>query len=300
MSNHDSPDDLLITRRAALAGATALGVGALPGLGLAASAAPLPQTAGLNLPVTPEENLANLIRVSASLDPVDTPWFFNGSVYAVVGEQAPVELMHAQGLEIYNMQPDGAGGFIMHGLTVTFMSDATTGEWLREFKNPYTGQVVQPPVHTARTAPGGGYRYQTTGVRPIIAADEIPDSALKLWWTGAGDHVWLHNQTVYPPDVSQPRKQRQSNFVRREEFADASIRSLSSAFTVTFWAPWSKWLGMEDRPGHIVWHASGAKLRSLDDIPAHFRQRVEEEHPEMMKVKVDQQIARGNQNDDAA
>lgn len=294
MSSKDTNDGMFITRREALTGATALGIGALPGLGMATASAAMPQSTGIDLPVTPEENLANLIRMSASLDPVDTPWFFNGSVYAVVGEQAPVELMHAQGLEIYNMQPHGAGGFMMHGLTVTFMSDARTGEWLREFRNPFTDKIVEPPVHTARTAPGGGYLYQTTGVRPVIAADEIPDSELKLWWTAAGDYVWLHNETVYPPGVSQPRKQRQSNFVRREHFANPDIRSLSSAFTVSFWAPWSQWLGMDDRPGHIVWHASGAKLNSLDELPAHFRQRVEQEHPDMLKVKVDQKMAKGD------
>lgn len=293
MSSKEINSDMLITRRAALTGATALGIGALPGLSIATASAAMPLARGIDLPVTPEENLANLVRMSASLDPVDSPWFFNGSVYAVVGEEAPVELVHAQGLEIYNMQPHGTGGFMMHGMTITFMSDVQTGEWLREFRNPFTGRIVEPPVHTARTAPGGGYLYQTTGIRPVVAADEIPDAELRLWWTAAGDYVWLHNETVYPPGVSQPRKQRQSNFARREDFANRSIKSLSSAFTVTFWSPWSAWLGMEDRPGHIIWHASGAKLNSLDELPVAFRQRVEQEHPDMLKVKVDQQIEKG-------
>lgn len=294
MSSRDANNDMLITRRAALSGATALGLGVMPGLGIATASAQMPLGMGIDLPATPEENLANLIRMNASLEPVDTPWFFNGSVYAVVGEQAPVELMHAQGLEIYNMQPHGAGGFMMHGLTITFMTDTQTGEVLKEFRNPFTDKIVEPPIHTARTAPGGGYLYQTTGIRPVVAADEIPDSKLKLWWTAAGDYVWLHNETVYPPGVSQPRKQRQSNFARRADFANPKIKSLSSAFTVSFWAPWSNWLGMEDRPGHIVWHASGAKLNSLDELPAAFRQRVERDYPDMLRVKIDSKMVKGD------
>lgn len=290
MSSPDRTYDLTITRRAALAGATALGIGALPGLGNAASTAVLPRAGDLDLPVTPEENLANLIRMTASLDPVDTPWFFNGSIYGVVGDQAPVELMRVRGLEMYNMQKRGASSFVMHGLTVTFMTDAETGEWLSEYQNPFTGELVEVPVHAATTPPGGGHLYETTGVRPLSAVDKIPDSELKLWWTAAGDHVWLHNETVYPPGLAQPRKQRQSNFVRREHFADASIRSLPCAFTVSFWAPWSKWLGMEGRPGHVVWHASGAKLTSVDDLPADFRRRVEQEHPDMLSVNIDRKM----------
>jgi hypothetical protein len=285
-SDDNTPNAPAITRRAALTGATAIGIGALPGLGATASAAPLPRASGLELPLTPEDNLSNLIRMSASLDPVDTPWFFNGSVYAVVGDQAPVELMRSEGLEIYNMQRLGPASFVMHGLTATFYTDAESGQVLREFENPYTGEVVDVSPNAARTPPGGGHVYGTDGVRPRSAMNDIPDKTLDLWWTAAGDFVWLHNETVYPPGLPQPRKQRQSNFVRMEEFADPAVRSLSAAFTVTFWSPWSSWLGMEGTPGHLVWHASGAKLNSVDDLPAHFRSRMEAEHPDMLAVKI--------------
>lgn len=284
MTDTDNNGDLSITRRSALAGAGAMGIGMFSGIAGAASG--LPRATALTLPLTPQENLENLVRMTASLDPVDTPWFFNGSIYAVVGDSAPVELMRVQGMEMYHMQRRGPDSFMMHGLTVTFMTDVKSGQWLREYKNPYTGKLVDVPAHSARTPPEGGHLYETTGVRPSSSVDEIPDAALDLWWTDAGDFVWLHNETVYPPGVTQPRKQRQSNFVSREQFADKSLRSLSSAFTVSFWAPWSSWLGMEDMPGHVVWHASGAKLASVDDLPPTYRARVEKEYPDMLTVTV--------------
>lgn len=289
MKSLDKPPEIAISRRSALVGvgAGALGLGLLPGLGGGAIAASLPQTDGLTLPVTPQENLENLVRMTASLDAEDCPWFFNGSVYAVVGDQAPVELMRVQGLEMYNMQRLAPDSFMMRGLTTTFMTDVENGEWLRELKNPYTGRTVEVPAHAATTPPGGGHLYQTTGVRPVSSVEEIPDAALNLWWTAAGEFVWLQNETVYPPGVNQPRKQRQSNFVRKDHFADKSLRRLPCAFTVSFWAPWSSWLGMDGMPGHMVWHASGSKLESVKDLPPLFKQRVENEHPEMMSVKID-------------
>jgi len=288
MKRSDTTDEVTINRRTALAGAGALGLGLWSGFGGNAAAASLPQIDGLGLPVTPEENLINLVRMTASLDPVDTPWFFNGSIYAVVGEKSPVEILRVQGMEMYNMQRRGPASFMMHGLTATFMTDVTTGKWLHEFKNPYTGNVVEVPAHAAATPPGGGHLYETTGVRPVSAVDDIPDAALNLWWTAAGEFVWLHNETVYPPGLNQPRKQRQSNFVRRDYFFNQSRRSLPSVFTVSFWAPWSSWLDMDGMPGHVVWHASGAKLNSVDELPPVFRERIEKEHPEMLTVNVDE------------
>ena len=41
---------------------------------------------------------------------------------------------------------------------------------------------------------------------------------------------------------------------------------------------------MGELPGHVIWHASGAKIASLDDLPVEFRARLEAEHPERMSA----------------
>ncbi len=287
MKSLEKAANALVSRRAAVGGASAMGLGFLPLVGAAAAAGSLPSVEGLHLPVTPEENLTNLVRVTASLDPEDTPWFFNGSIYAVVGDAAPLELMRVQGMEMYQMRRVGPDSYMMKGTTVTFMTDTQTGDWLRELKNPFTDRVVSVPASAATSGAGRGYLYQTTGVRPSWVVDQFPDAALKLWWTTAGEFVWLHNETVYPPGLKQPRKQRQSNFVRKDHFADKSRRRLPAGFTVSFFAPWPSWLEMSDRPGHLVWHASGAKLDSVKDLPDAYRTRIEKEYPEMMTIKFD-------------
>ena len=43
-------------------------------------------------------------------------------------------------------------------------------------------------------------------------------------------------------------------------------------------------MNMGDRPGHVIWHASGVKLRSIDDLPAEYRDRAEKEYPERMSA----------------
>jgi hypothetical protein len=41
---------------------------------------------------------------------------------------------------------------------------------------------------------------------------------------------------------------------------------------------------MGDRPGHLLWHAAGAKLPGLDALPDEYRKRAEKEYPERLKV----------------
>ena len=41
---------------------------------------------------------------------------------------------------------------------------------------------------------------------------------------------------------------------------------------------------MGDRPGHLLWHAAGAKLNSIDELPEAYRKRAEAEYPERLTV----------------
>ena len=48
--------------------------------------------------------------------------------------------------------------------------------------------------------------------------------------------------------------------------------------------PWQEWMEMGDRPGHLLWHAAGAKLNSIAELPDDYRKRAEAEYPERMTV----------------
>jgi hypothetical protein len=79
--------------------------------------------------------------------------------------------------------------------------------------------------------------------------------------------------------------QRQSLFTRRQDLLDSSVTALPATFSSTVFMGWLKWMNMTDEPGHVIWHASGAKLRSLDELPREYRERAEREYPERMTAK---------------
>jgi len=266
-----------LSRRQSLAG---LGL-----IGLSGFSTNLPDTAqAKDLPdvQTPQGNLENLLRMSASLDPEDCPWYYNGTIFGIVAEEAPRPLYTFKGMEIYQTRKIDEGNYFFTGGTVSFITELETHNWLHKFQNPYTGKTNDVPAAVQGHDPNRGFYYSVNGVEPSWAAEKIEDKPLKLWWTAAGDYIWLHNETVYPPGLPQPRKQRQTNFVQREHFTDPAIKKLPSAFSSTFFSPWPRWMEMGDRPGHTIWHASGVKLNSVEDLPPDYYARIKAEHPRRM------------------
>jgi hypothetical protein len=230
----------------------------------------------------PENNLRALVRMTASLKERDVPWWYDGTIFGVVPGEHPRPLLKFQGMELYWMRhlPDGAYELI--GNTLTFFHDVETGALLSEFRNPYTGATN--PVLPAMQGGGAGrgFNYSAKGIRFTRMLDQLPEEELILDWTFARDMVWLHNWTRYPPGMPPPRWQQQTMFASQKDFLNARLDSVPVVFSSTVHMPWLKWMDMGDRPGHVVWHAGGAKLDSIDELPDGYRQRAEKDYPAML------------------
>jgi hypothetical protein len=269
-----------VSRRSVLMGAGSLlmagAQGALPD-------APGPSPGTVDL-ATPAANLAGFIRMMASLVDEDVPWWYNGTVYAVIGEeQNPQALFTFDGMELYRVAPLEDGTYELTGNTVTFFR-SLAGGWLQQFDNPLTGKTNEVSAAVQGGGPGRGFNVSVDGVRPSKLIDKIPAAPLKKWWSTAAGHVWMNNDTVYPPGLSAPRAQSQSMFATVAEFNDPELLRIPAVFSSTVTMPWLEWMEMGDRPGHLLWHAAGAKLPSLDALPADYRKRAEKEYPERMVV----------------
>ncbi len=266
-----------------------LAFGGLAGLGVGQLAAmpPIgPAAARIDADLSdPEENLRNLVRVTASLDTEEVPWWFNGIIYGMVGEGEPKPLFHFEGLEIYWMQPLSGGAYELTGGTLSFFRDLDSGDFLYDFKNPYTGEINRVPPAAQGGGPGRGFNYSADGIRASWRLDDIPAQPLLLEWHAVRDTVWLHNRTAYPPGTPPPREQRQTMFVPIAEFNDPWVRNLPTIFSSTVIQPWFRWMDMGDRPGHTIWHAGGSKIRSIDELPSDFLDRARSENPERLTAK---------------
>ena len=272
-----------MTRRSAIGGFALLGAGLAPeGISFARASAAVADLPDLE---TPEGNLRQIRRISASYNDEDVPWYYTGLIYGIVGERQPMPFFRFEGMEVYRMTDLGDGSYEMTGNTVTFFRDAETGAMLSEFKNPITGQTVPVSASVQGGGPGRGYTYSLAGIKPTMLKDQMPDDPPGFEWAAAGDVVWLHSSRVYPPGMTPPRDERQSTFVRRADLANPDLPNLPAQFSSTFFAPWLNWLDMGDEPGHMVWHAAGTKIASFADLPSEYRTRLERDHADRMTGK---------------
>jgi hypothetical protein len=261
----------------------------------AAGAAALPAVTGLNNALakghsgaampdlsTPRANLEGMLRMTASLKEEDVPWWFDGTMFGIVGEEEPRPLVRFEGWEVYWVRPVENDAYELTGHTVTFFYDVETGEMLDTFDNPYTGETNTVTASVQGGGAGSGFNYSVNGVRPTKFMDRMPEKPLLLQWSSVRDVIWMHAETAYPPGLSQPRKQRQTMFTNLEDFNNPEVSNLPASFSATVFENWSRWMEMGDRPGHVIWHASGAKIASLDDLPDAFRERLERDHADRM------------------
>ncbi|MBM4192281.1 MAG: DUF1838 domain-containing protein [Gammaproteobacteria bacterium] len=281
----DALDDPLSRRR--WLGSLALGAGFVAGQSIGLPEADAAVRRELPNLSDPESNLRNIIRMQGSLREEDTRWWFTGMIFAVPGNnETPRPLVRFEGMEVYWFahKPEG---FQLGGHTVTFFRDIETHQYLREFKNPWTGRtdVVTPAVQGGNL----GFNYSEEGIWPVrldgSPMGEPKRAPLKLHWYSIGDYVWLQHQTVYPPGMPPMHGQRQSLFTRRQDFLDTRLDVLPATFSSTVFMGWLKWMNMTGEPGHVIWHAAGAKLRSIDELPQEYRERAEREYPARMTAK---------------
>ena len=235
---------------------------------------------------TPEgANLAaRKIQCSAN-DNVPTIYYFHGEAFSRVPGERDRKLFDVEGYNVrqcvtVNDPVRGAGWRIISRELLLYV-DPTTGELLREWKNPWTGQTVKV-LQTAN---------DPVNQRPVFAkaADGTPAK-----WPGtiSGD-TWWNTITVplfyinplggeYQKNVggSYPATEMFNFFGNIDELVDP--KNVNPAIEVGWvrLADWLPWMEMSGRAGIIYIHAAGRKLESYEQLPTVMRKAIETEYPE--------------------
>jgi hypothetical protein len=232
----------------------------------------------------PLVNLHGFMKLHGSLDEADCPWWYTGVIYGQQEKQSPKALFRFEGCEINRYRPNPNGeGYVQSGRTLTFFRDIETEKMLETWTNPYTGKTVTPKSNTL----GGddSFLLSTKGLRFKNQIGKIPDKPLKLNWYAMGDMIWLIKDRALPEAPFQPWLECSSTFGWVKEFADPKVKRADSWFSSTFLAPWLPWMDMKDVPGHVVWHAAGRKLKSVDDLPPEYLARARKEAPQQLDAR---------------
>jgi hypothetical protein len=235
---------------------------------------------------TPEgANLAaRKIQCSAN-DNVPTIYYFHGEAFSRVPGERDRKLFDVEGYNVrqcvtVNDPVRGAGWRIISRELLLYV-DPTTGELLREWKNPWTGQTVKV-LQTAN---------DPVNQRPVFAkaADGTPAK-----WPGtiSGD-TWWNTITVPLFYINPLGGEYQKNvggyyhatemfnfFGKVSELVDP--KNVNPAIEVGWvrLADWLPWMEMSGRAGIIYIHAAGRKLDSYEQLPTVMRKAIETEYPD--------------------
>ena len=235
---------------------------------------------------TPEgANLAaRKIQCSAN-DNVPTIYYFHGEAFSRVPGERDRKLFDVEGYNVrqcvtVNDPVRGAGWRIISRELLLYV-DPTTGELLREWKNPWTGQTVKV-LQTAN---------DPVNQRPVFAkaADGTPAK-----WPGtiSGD-TWWNTITVPLFYINPLGGEYQKNvggyyhatemfnfFGKVSDLVDP--KNVNPAIEVGWvrLADWLPWMEMSGRAGIIYIHAAGRKLESYEQLPTVMRKAIETEYPE--------------------
>ena len=269
-----------ISRRAMLGGLGGLGLGA------ALSTNGAKADPGGVLPADDRQAwLKAWMRMQSSLEEQDSPWWYMGRIYAQVGEAAPKHILDLEGTEIYWARALEDSEYSISSRTLTFFKNPGSNEMLDEFTNPYTGETL--PVSPNILGGRDGARYTNEG---LVFSEKIdPTGTMLRWnweWTASGRHVWLMASRGLA-QMPQPWMEAFTMFCLADDFADPSIKSLRSSFSSTYFSPWLQWMGMKGQPGHLIWHSSGCKLNSVDEVSDGYRERAERLFPGKLTANPD-------------
>lgn len=233
----------------------------------------------------PAQSLTAMLRMQGRLDGRDAPWWYFGKIYGVVGESAPRLLVRFEGLEIMRLTPVGDGEYAVTGATTSYFQDPRTKQVLETFANPYTGKTnTVTPNMIGGTANPVAF-YSPRGVRPArVPAEQWRYDGLHLTWDFHGDMVWMSHDRVYPPGLPQPMGESSVMRSKVAELFDLDRAFVPAGFSSTYFAPFPKWLEMAGQPGHVIWHADGIKLDSVEQLPAEFLGRMRRQYPDRLRA----------------
>jgi hypothetical protein len=230
-------------------------------------------------PSRPEDAIRLQQKLWCSLDDgVPALLWSQGAVYARIPGEPDRKLFHFQ---IWNARacanvsdPTRGPGYRSVSREIMLYIDPATGQLLRQWRNPFTGETVDV-IHTqndpvnmaapqfAYDADGRPYRFEATFANGrVIASNEAPlfyDNPLGgpfQQYVGGRYHAMeMLNIFVYEQDLLDPKVRTLARWSR-------SWRRISGFLP---------WMRMGDRPGALVFTAVGQRVQSVEQLPEPIR-----------------------------
>jgi hypothetical protein len=248
-----------------------------------ASLIPLPALAMANsldgLPMG-NELLEAYVRLSGSLDDRLIIWWMDGKQYAVINGKAKALFGMKVGMfHRFFRQPDG--NFKIAFFELTYFTNLETGELLRTFDNPYTGETNT----VSQTRLGPEIRLLTQDGLSSPGNPMVKDYASSMGparvnngmiWIPSSVEAMIKFPKPTAPEIALSIYTTVSGHV--DAAFDPSQVSVPCAFSFSNAQRWIPWMRMGDIPGHLMGVADGRKMEQMSELPEDYMACAREVH----------------------
>ena len=249
----------------------------------------------------PAQSLRAFVKATANLDPtIETPGWFGGTVFGDTRRDRPLKpLIGFEGFGVVRAEEQSDGSFKIYNRELAFYKDLKTGEFIDEWKNPYTGEICDvKPIHNM-TVNAHLIVSEKFGVAIEMDFDgTLMQVPLPLGWDRFGDKVFstFEVHTAFPSELTPEEWPRESagkvlriaeifqRVINYEELANQDVTGAHYDGTWTRVGPWLPWMRQGQADGSVIFRSFMTKLKTIDDIPAPLRKITEERYPEYFQA----------------
>lgn len=260
--------------------ASALSVGSL----FSPASAKAAQTPDRVSALSTRDRVRAFMKAQSSLNEEKVIWRTRGVIMAYVPGKTPEPILRFKGCEQQWVKPISDTKFVRYNSLINFMCDYETDEIISEFKNPFTGKTNKVSHYVSRVPEG--METSEEGVFINIVRQAYPDfykgSKFDMDIAVIEDEMSFRGEVKWPPELRQPPSgSMQSFFSRYSEVMDPKVQWAHCHFAGHVLMNWYPWMEMPNQPGHMLWHATGYKVRSWDSLPRDYLAKATSEYAEI-------------------
>jgi hypothetical protein len=236
-------------------------------------------------PAKPEDALEISKRTQCGeKDGQPAVYYWSGNVYSRVEGERDRLLFRGEGMNIRQCvavtDPQRGKGYRQVSREIMLYLDPATGQVLREWKNPWTGETVEV-MHIANDPVNGRPQFP-------IGADGKPFT-VNIKRMGQWVQMPLEVPLFYTNVLGGDYQEYVGNDYHAMEIFDFAARadeildsSKATAYPSVSWvrlSNWMPWMKMRSRQGIMIFNAMGTKLKSFDELPPVLKQEIAANYP---------------------
>ncbi|MGE5658048.1 MAG: DUF1838 domain-containing protein [Actinomycetota bacterium] len=203
------------------------------------------------------------VKVRSSLDGTATFLTWDGAIYSFVPGEPKRRLFKIVGMSVSRCIAVSENAWKFTSRELTYYLEPNTWEIIHRWENPWTGETV-PVVHVANNPVQGNFR----GNFPAKVEEDYTTFVFDLFPTYPNPLAEDPKFIEYSPNPTYQAAELFKLSVPTEDLLNPEIASVSKLRLA--WdriGPWLPWMKMGERTGHLIYSATGLKVKSFEELP---------------------------------